>query len=575
MCSLRAFALVAALSAHVALAQTIRGTVVSRAQPGGVTGAVVVLIDSANTAAARALSAAHGEFTLRAPGHGAYRLRALRIGFRPSTTDLGSVASDTTIVIRMEDVAVPLPSVTTNERTRCQTQSEAGLALAQLWSDATTALLATAITRDGAQYRFDLVDHTRVYDFGSGTLLGIEISDTGSYGTRSWSSLPPEQLRANGYVIHGADNTSFIAPDLETLVSNYFVETHCFRLASGETDPLIAIDFEPAKDFGHAELRGTIRLDRSSHELKDLAFRYSNLETAEADSAAGGDVHFARLATGGWVMTDWSIRIPMFRLVTQQSLTQTVAPPVAVRPVPGASRPQAPIVTSQHRLIPTHLRVAGGALRTVLLDTTSVWSRAPHAIDVRVQTSSGSTSYARGEVAAYLVGSRYAALPDTAGVATFRGLVPGSYFIDVGSRELDVLGWPRTRVRVDVDTSARTVADVRLPDALVAARDVCFDDAKLLSASTGVLMGTVTRNGEPVGDHDVTIIWIGDPAGAHSGGQTFTRKVKTLGGDGRFFACGVPRNRPLDIRVAGVADPIVARIANDQVVGIVNIPLKP
>ena len=39
---------------------------------------------------------------------------------------------------------------------------------------------------------------------------------------------------------------------------------------------------------------------------------------------------------------------------------------------------------------------------------------------------------------------------DSTGIASFDGLVRGSYLIEVSTKELDVLGWPRQRVRVDI-----------------------------------------------------------------------------------------------------------------------------
>jgi hypothetical protein len=115
---------------------------------------------------------------------------------------------------------------------------------------------------------------------------------------------------------------------------------------------------------------------------------------------------------------------------------------------------------------------------------------------------------------------------------------------------------------------------VRVESSLEAARAVCLDDAKTLNGETGVIVGSVTRGAEPVSGRLVIVSWIGDAAGAHSPGSIVTRTVRTLASDGRFIACGVPRNRPIEIRVAGETATTRTRLAADQVVGIVSVALK-
>jgi hypothetical protein len=221
------------------------------------------------------------------------------------------------------------------------------------------------------------------------------------------------------------------------------------------------------------------------------------------------------------------------------------------------------------------LRVTGGSLRGVTLDSVPVWSRGPRALDIHVAGGPERSASRADSATAYLIGSPRFAVPDSAGTATLAGLTPGAYLVEVGTRELDLLGWPRARIRVDIDTAGRTVAHVKLDESVVAARAICLDDAKLVSATTGVLTGTVSRGDEPVAGREVTVTWIGDPVGAHSGGATITRTVRTLAGDGRYFACGVPRERPIEVRVAGSAGLATTRLGRDQVVGVVNVPLTP
>src|SRR5687768_12772483 len=67
-------------------AQSVRGLIVERADGVPVPGAVVLLLDRSGGVAARALTNERGEYRLAAPSPGTYRVRTLRIGFRPMTS---------------------------------------------------------------------------------------------------------------------------------------------------------------------------------------------------------------------------------------------------------------------------------------------------------------------------------------------------------------------------------------------------------------------------------------------------------------------------------------------------------
>jgi hypothetical protein len=550
--------------AGVAHAQRVRGTVTSQGMPLGIAGAVVLLVDTANVPRARALTGAHGEFTLTAPTLSRYSIRALRIGFQPWSSPLFAVRGDTALAIALEDLPLALPAVTSREQNQCRSRPDSGLALAVLWNDVKTALLATQITGEASVYQFDLVDHSRVYDYDTRALRSVQLADVRIRSARSWVSVSPDQLRREGYVVRRADSTTFIAPDIETLLSDYFVDTHCFRIAeSRQADSMLVIRFDPAEDYHHAEVAGALRVNRRSHELRGLEFYYVDLPLAAADSIAGGDVEFARLPTGGWVMTDWSIRIPSFGVETE-SAGSLIATPARSR---GAAS-VAPVAHPQRRLVPTELRVSGGTLRRVSMDDVAVWSSGEHAVQVRIAGADSARASSADQVTVYLMGAPRYGFVDSTGSATIDHLVPGSYLVDVGSRELDLLGWPRTRVRLEVDATPVVRTIVRLEDPLRAARETCPTDASRLSESTGVLIGAVTRGSQPVGRQDVTLSW------SNSSGQTESRTVRTLGGDGRFIVCGVPRGQPIAVETKGVA-PMSAQLTRDQVVGTIVLSLQP
>jgi hypothetical protein len=216
----------------------------------------------------------------------------------------------------------------------------------------------------------------------------------------------------------------------------------------------------------------------------------------------------------------------------------------------------------------SELRVIGGTLHSVSLDTVTVWARPERAIDVQVVGGTTGMLNSADSVTAYLVGARRFAQVDSTGHASIERMVPGSYLLEIGTRELDVLGWPRARVRVDVGAAPRSLATVRIDPALAAARAVC-QNAKDVSESSGVLIGRVVRDSQPVFGREVTVTWKADA------GDTIARTVRSFVGDGRFFTCGVPRDRPIQVRAAGQREPLTTRLTRNQVVGIVSIAVNP
>ncbi|MGH7621016.1 MAG: carboxypeptidase-like regulatory domain-containing protein, partial [Gemmatimonadaceae bacterium] len=262
--SLQAAALL--LGASSGGAQLVSGRTVLDPTREPAPGVVVELLDSAgDRVVARTFSDGLGRFLLRDVGRGRFVLRAMRIGVRPLRLPIVLGAADTSLVLRMVSVPLSLPPVLARTARSCNTRPDSGLALGTLWNDAESALLAASITRRSPAYDFAVVDYTRDFDFRTRELEAVVFEDVRSTGARAWTSLPASALRRNGFVVVGRDSATFIAPDIETLVSRDFVESHCFALGSHHpaSDALIGIDFTPAGSPKHPEVRGTMWLERA------------------------------------------------------------------------------------------------------------------------------------------------------------------------------------------------------------------------------------------------------------------------------------------------------------------------
>jgi hypothetical protein len=60
------------------------------------------------------------------------------------------------------------------------------------------------------------------------------------------------------------------------------------------------------------DISGVLWLDPVTSELRDLEYAYENLEMDVPSDALGGEVRFARLPSGAWIVRRWSIRTPIF-----------------------------------------------------------------------------------------------------------------------------------------------------------------------------------------------------------------------------------------------------------------------
>src|SRR4051812_6775303 len=125
-------------------AQTVGGVVVDASDGRPIVGAVVLLLDSANGVAARGLTNDSGAFRLVAAGGATFRIRALRIGFRPFTSEPITVPQGGEVAQRLVlgNVPVSLGAIAVQGRSTCRLGADSALGTFTLWEQARTALTA-------------------------------------------------------------------------------------------------------------------------------------------------------------------------------------------------------------------------------------------------------------------------------------------------------------------------------------------------------------------------------------------------------------------------------------------------
>ena len=537
--------LASALPAVLA-AQTIAGRIVHSSDQAPIVGVVVLLLDADEVVHARTLSDLSGRFAVRAPAPGSYRLRTRRIGFTSTTGTAFAVRGDTTVTLALEQIPVLLPAVTAEERAACSDHSGGGLATAILWEEARTAILAADITIRELDYRFDMMLHSRKMDMRQPPLLLESVFGRVQHeGVQPWTSFPPDTLEARGYVTPTDSGLRYIAPDLTVLLSSYFTRTHCFRMRPPGATPAqrIALEFWPAATIRRSEIRGVLLFEAATRALRTVEFSYVNLPATVNDTLAGGEIEFAQLTNGSWIIPRWLIRAP---IPVRSALGDTVR------------RAGTAVNTwrSDYRVVPTtsRMRITGGDLLVVRQGARpeALWSRPTSTLEVRVVSRSASGEEPAPGAAVAFAGSTQQEVTDMQGAVRFSGMVGGDYVVDVSTPYYSAFAFESEHFRVSFSQEPRTVVQrVRVRTLLELARDACGE-----KPGHAVLLGSVARSRSVVvGAAVIARI----PRGATSSlDEARTARARTTI-DGRYAICDIPTGVEIFLTVVAADGTRVSR----------------
>lgn len=270
--------------------------------------------------------------------------------------------------------------------------------------------------------------------------------------------------------------------------------------------------------------------------------------TREQEAVARAQLEFVRLPDGGWLISRWSIRVPV---IETRYETETRLP--AVRRVVGRSVRQ--------------IRVDGGDLSLVTRNADTLWARPPLTLVGAVRDSSSGEGVSAAQLT--LRGTGLAARSDGTGQFRISGVLPGEYVLDIETPPLASIGVIHSVSVKFADSTDAFVA--RVPKARDAIRSLC--GAKF----GGLVVGTVRMlsDSTPARDSKVVIEWNKD-------GDTSATQRQWLADStdarGRFRICGVPSSTALTVRAEsaiGAAAPVEARIPAEGHFAAVQLVLDP
>lgn len=331
LAALALFTLLALLTVFAtdAHGQVVRGTVTEEGTGAPLSGVLVTLErlpdvgGGAPSLVLSVLSNRLGEFSARAPSPGRYQLTLKRIGVQRFTTlpfELGAGEPKEVDVALAPAVPHALPQVTVTTADACDRRGSQPARVAALWDEARTALTATQISLRERLFEAWVTRYVRQLDPGNLRILSESRSGTQGLVDRPFASMSGEELAERGFWHQiDRDTTAFYAPDADVLLSNAFLATHCFTAVGPTGGPRSAVGlaFQPRRGRTVGDVEGTLWLDARTFELQRVEFLYTRLPAVPGGPRLGGEVHFARLPSGAWVVRRWFVRMPHYAQIIQ------------------------------------------------------------------------------------------------------------------------------------------------------------------------------------------------------------------------------------------------------------------
>jgi hypothetical protein len=517
------------LGATSVAAQGVRGTVVDQASRQPIAGALVFLLDANDGMVGRDLTSETGAYRLSAPRPGTYRMRTMRIGFRPvvSAPVTLNEGPDVLLELSIEGVPVSLSAVKVERQANCPARQDASQAY-NAWEQVTAALNAALLSSRVRGLSATIVGYDRWTEPASNVVLRLGANVKTGMSGQPWRAVPADSLHRAGFVVTDNTGSTYHAPDLDVLLSDVFLADHCLRFR-GVEDGSLAIEFAPSRDRGRvAEIRGMVWLDATSLQLRRLQFRYVNVPAAVAEADAGGELEFLPLRNGKWVISKWEIRMPSAWKQDRGSAYGDLRATASVRLA--------------------EVKTTGGHLLNVVQDDDTLWALPPRTLRGRVLDSA--TARPLRGAAVILSGTSYSTQTDARGSFEIDNVLPGAYTVLIQTPDLDSVAALHKSALVFFEELGNV--EIRVPGPSSFVRLWCPAIRENERSSTGVqlgmLMGTVfAHDSMRVPNAEIKLQWTEFRLLADGASSRPREMMVTTDSDGVYRACGVPIDQPIKL----------------------------
>jgi len=511
------------------VAQSILVRVSERDSGAPVFGAFVSLLNEEGETIRSALTNETGRYLFPVSDPGVFQVKAELIGRKTQVSPMFRLAAGESHQVDLElpVEAIPLEGIDVEASRRCQVDPTQAPALSRLWNEAKKALTVQAWTERAELYRYEITSYERDLD-RSGRKVEREDRRSFSALTRTpIGSLPVEDLISGGFIrsVKGGGYQYFL-PDADALLSDLFLQTHCFRLNNSEERPtLIGLSFEPAEETDLPDVVGTLWLNARTSALEWIDFGYTWAPQKEAEGLASGHVEFTEMPNGSWIVDRWWIRVPI--LAQDRNMMRLGYSGIWVAGV----------------------RESGGEVtRISTVEEETIAQREPGSLSGVVWDST--TSQPLRDATVYLVGTEHFGVTDQKGEFLIGELPQGVYSAEFSHPRLDTLDYHTPGTEVEIGPGEETRIELGIPSLGAVLTAACKDQNRDTGAS--VLAGFVKDEdtGEPIPGASVRFEWqevVGTIPTVRALNQWFEVQAD---GEGRYTACGVPLDEALVVRAS-------------------------
>ncbi len=515
-----ASALLNAVLANAAGAQTLAGIVRDSVSRLPVPGAIVILLDSAGGSVARNLANERGEYRvlLRDAARSA---RFVRIGFEPREIPLPPHrGADATLDVAMFSLPNMLQAVHVVANSLCSGKKDHAAAMG-LWEQARAGLLATVVARESNPAKLHRLGYERVMD-GNSTrieMMRVRTDSADTAATTFFAAHSAKDLVRYGFSTDSGSAGTFFGPDADVLLNDYFVGAYCFDVTSGGRSHMnqVGLHFAPAEHRrNRIDIDGTMWIDTLMRALKEVEFKYVGMSVGAMRFNPGGRISFRTMPNGVVLIDEWSLRLVSAR-------PDTVLNPKGV-------------IEFKNWL---YADETGGELARVSWPDGTEWKASLGALRVQAQNRDGTP--AAGVVIA-LAATDYFGITDANGTAEIKGLLPGPYAVRVIDPRVAALGIGlSTPLKFNATRDTTTVAKLTVSTAELFVADRCVSSHQVKTVAPGssfVLGRAIMPDGSAV--VGATVSFAIRPKGNDSNSavpwQWIKEDTKT-GDDGLFQAC--------------------------------------
>jgi hypothetical protein len=455
-------------------AQSVTGEVVGAGDNAPIMGAFVILFDAQGNRHAGTLTDRTGRYALRAREPGDYTLRVEQIGFQTVTSPvlmLGAAGAYHRFVVPIR--AVTLPEITVATERRCRRTGDEGAVYA-VWEEVRKALELAEFTESSGGLHYTAVQQVSDTDRHAAYLLREQrqtLLRTSSVPFAAAAA--PEVMIEDGFARVVDGEVVLLGPDADVLLSPEFASAYCFRLVPGTRAGEVGLGFEPAeRSPGRVDLSGVLWLHHATAELRRLEFVYLGLPAGLAGYDVGGEVHFRRIPTGRWIVSEWWLTSPLREYDGFLGVVRAA----------GMRREGATVIAARQGTTLLYQRTGGAALTGRVDDAFFGEPR-------------------RGIVVS-LVGTPYSTVTDRAGRYAIEGLPAGSYAVAAIADWMTELRTPAPLRSITLPDSGAVQLQLTTPDFGAAMRQLCPDTPSRRAPlqQHGVIYGVARHRdtGEPL-----------------------------------------------------------------------------